>query len=130
MLKNILAVVLQQPNDKLGSMGQGVVVKKNVHSKNQEPTLVRVECSSFPHHKHLIIVGEFRLRWYFSHLITKRCSQLDTCCNGSSIVLVLLTTYTSVSRDKIVTVLPENPNENFPAYHDSLDCVIKKKKKW
>ncbi len=36
--------------------------------------------------------------------------------------------YTSVPCDKIFTVLPETPTENFPTYYDSLDCVIKKKK--
>ncbi len=52
------------------------------------------------------------------NLITECCLQSDTCRNGSSIVLVLLTMYTSVSRDKIFTMLPENPAENFPAYRD------------
>ncbi len=70
------------------------------------------------------------IQWMFENinLITECWSQSDTCCNGSSIGLVLLTMYTSISRNKIFTMLPENPTENFPAYCDSLDCVIKKKK--
>ncbi len=42
------------------------------------------------------------------NLITEHCSQSDTHHNSSSIVLVLLTTYTSVSCDEIFTMLLED----------------------
>ncbi len=68
--------------------------------------------------------------WMFENinLMAERFLQSDTRHNGSSMVLVL-SMYTSVSHNEIFTVLPENPTENFPTYHNLLDCVIKKKKK-
>ncbi len=66
--ENIPAMVVQLPNNKWGSMGPGIVMKKNGHLRNRKPIFVCIERSSFPHYKHWIIVGKFRLCSYFSLL--------------------------------------------------------------